>query len=114
MSLEKELQSFAYELQNTFEQYGPQIQQTLGGLHDKCFVSAGSNSDKYASCMREATKRLLKEQSRLELKNTFFQMKLGECLTANGADSEKGKKCKQDAVNNMKSSFKDFFDAISK
>ena len=108
MDLDREFRNFSTELQQNLAEQGTQVQETLIGLQEKCYTYAGNNGDKFVSCMYDTTKRLEKEQRKLELKTAFYQAKLGECFEANKDNADGIKKCKQTTIENLKKSFIDF------
>lgn len=114
MNFEKDLSNFGQELEQYLSSQASQIQDIFVALPERCFQSAGDNSDKFASCMIDATKRLGKEQQRLDLRSTFHQQRLLECLQTSQGNSDAAQKCKQTALKNVESAFNDFIKSIKK
>jgi len=99
--MEKELQNFANELEQSLGQRTKQLEGTLSELSERCLNKAGDNADKFVNCMYESTKKFEKEQKKFDFKQGFYQVKFMECVQKSGSDIEGVKRCKQITIENL-------------
>lgn len=111
MNWQGDLEGFIGELQPYMMEKKMAFEEKVGGLENRCFSSAGEDSEKFVKCMQDAMKRLSKEEKKFELRMAFYQAKTADCFK-NAKDAQAKDNCKKVTRDNFDKAFKLFSDNL--
>ncbi len=108
MSFETELENFSAELGDVVQGTDKRIISELGNAERGCFTNARGDAEKFVDCMMKATKRIEKEEKKLEFKLAFFQNQVYNCFKTAYEKKTGYDNCKSEAKTNIQKYLDDF------
>ena len=96
----REMQKFADRLQKKghSEQINSAIPKAIDEKNVFCIETSKDNDDRYIECMQKYVKKMSKEENRFQLRLSFANLKLQQCLKQEFSAGKNIEKCHQEGL----------------